>query len=643
MASSLNVRAFFTRWPVIAIVAAACFLMLGAGCPNGGTFIPDINRPPSAHAGTIRNAEVGERVVLNGLASADPDGDAIAFRWNFIDGPVNVILEDATTALPHFVPTEPGVYEFSVVVDDGRGADDRDTTLVIVGGADPEPSCPHADAGSDVTVVEESGPVTLVGVASSDPTGGPLIYAWVQLPTTEGVQVTLSDATSTSPTFDAPTVEADTDLLFELTVTNATCSRADTVGITILDLAGPVSCDTDEECDDGLFCNGAETCLAGACADGASPCDDTQVCDEDQDRCDVPGPENRAPIADAGPDQNVQAGDHVSLDGGDSSDPNHDPLAYLWVQVSGMPVTLAGSDTATPNFTAPEVDGAEQLVFRLWVDDGALTSDPDDVIVNVLPPGADDDVRIGASWSSGGGSVRVHLEWTFPNGTQPSEETTDWGTSGMSALSWPRASVPDGLHWLTFDFQSVSGTTPYFADVRYTVDFLGYSFAFLDNIVTGTGGGIAIDVTAGEGRVLYNALVDAEQPGSGGPTDLPLVEVQAGWREGTGSLRARISLQRAGDSAVPGFTSDWGEFGFARIVIPATATLPDGTYTLTFELQSMDPQQTRFADVIYQVRFPDYPFDSPLEPRTLSSGTEHTIVLEASGGGVTEISNDWFD
>ena len=54
--------------------------------------------------------------------------------------------------------------------------------------------------------------------------------------------------------------------------------------------SGP-ECVADPDCDDGLFCNGAEACVAGACVAGSAiACDDTiectiDVCDEDLDRC----------------------------------------------------------------------------------------------------------------------------------------------------------------------------------------------------------------------------------------------------------------------------------------------------------------------------------------------------------------------
>ena len=56
---------------------------------------------------------------------------------------------------------------------------------------------------------------------------------------------------------------------------------------------GPqAECDTDADCDDGLFCNGFETCEEGMCADGSDPCPDDglfcngeEICYEENDEC----------------------------------------------------------------------------------------------------------------------------------------------------------------------------------------------------------------------------------------------------------------------------------------------------------------------------------------------------------------------
>ncbi len=48
-------------------------------------------------------------------------------------------------------------------------------------------------------------------------------------------------------------------------------------------------CGDNADCDDGVFCNGVETCLDGACVDGAAACGGpTPVCDEDINECTLP-------------------------------------------------------------------------------------------------------------------------------------------------------------------------------------------------------------------------------------------------------------------------------------------------------------------------------------------------------------------
>jgi hypothetical protein len=47
-----------------------------------------------------------------------------------------------------------------------------------------------------------------------------------------------------------------------------------------------IYCTSNEQCDDGEFCNGVETCVSGECYLSASyPCDPYSCCDEDGDTC----------------------------------------------------------------------------------------------------------------------------------------------------------------------------------------------------------------------------------------------------------------------------------------------------------------------------------------------------------------------
>ena len=100
---------------------------------------------------------------------------------------------------------------------------------------------------------------------------------------------------------------------------------------------------------------------------------------------------NLPPTADAGFDQTVDEGTLVTLDGSGSSDPEGQPLAFEWVQISSPSVTLSDPDAAEPTFFAPQVSGDLLLHFRLTVSDGE-SSDSDSVYVEVrnlhvnLPP-----------------------------------------------------------------------------------------------------------------------------------------------------------------------------------------------------------------------------------------------------------------
>ena len=99
--------------------------------------------------------------------------------------------------------------------------------------------------------------------------------------------------------------------------------------------------------------------------------------------CDVP------PLADAGPDQTVNLGDVVTLDGSSSSDPEpmdpNNSITYSWVQLGGTLVTLNNASTANPTFTALNL--GETLTFQLTVtdDEGNSATDTVNVTVGTTP------------------------------------------------------------------------------------------------------------------------------------------------------------------------------------------------------------------------------------------------------------------
>ena len=91
---------------------------------------------------------------------------------------------------------------------------------------------------------------------------------------------------------------------------------------------------------------------------------------------------NSAPVADAGPDQNVATGSLVTLDGSASSDADSDPLSYSWSLTSvpvGSTAVLSDATASAPTFTA---DLAGDYVVQLIVNDGTLDSAADSVVIS---------------------------------------------------------------------------------------------------------------------------------------------------------------------------------------------------------------------------------------------------------------------
>lgn len=101
----------------------------------------------------------------------------------------------------------------------------------------------------------------------------------------------------------------------------------------------------------------------------------------------IPFP-NKKPVANAGQDQTVIAGDIVQLDGSASSDADKDELIYQWRQVAGPVVALSDSASVKPTFKTPVVDQKTVITFQLTVNDAKNSyptpnSESEPVTVNI--------------------------------------------------------------------------------------------------------------------------------------------------------------------------------------------------------------------------------------------------------------------
>jgi len=241
---------------------------------------------------------------------------------------------------------------------------------------------------------------------------------------------------------------------------------------------------------------------------------------------------DRPPVADAGADQTANAGAVVTLDGSASTDPDvpndrtPGPLTFSWIQTAGTPVALSGANTATPTFTAPNVD--ETLTFQLTVTDDEGNSVTDTVAITIigaienLPPtanaGPDQAVKGGAAVTlDGSGSSdpdagdSLTFSWTQTAGTPVALSNANTATPAFTA--------PNVTETLTFQLTVADGNGGSDPDTVNVTVTKAVTVLFIANIAGNNVTSYQDPVTV-NGNVAPDTNLQGAQTQLNGPSDM---------------------------------------------------------------------------------------------------------------------------
>ena len=452
----------------------------GSGASDSKYVTVRVNGVPEAVAGPDQSVGAGATVTLDSSGTQDVQGRNLTYSWSADrNNPVAVTLVGASSTTASF--TAPAVSEFSgasvslvfeLTVNSGAGQGpagsrvplvDTDRVTITVNN-----NPPVANAGMDQSV-GSADPVTLMGTAADEDTGG-LSYRWAQINPSAESMVTLTDEDTATATFTAPPVQTQTELIFELTVTdNIGQVSTDEVRVVVLSQLTPMA-GADQE----VNVEAENVTLSAAGSSSARPnstltyswapdannpvsvtladassamatftapavasvltfiltvSDGTEMA-TDRVVITVNGP----PTANAGANIEVSANTTVTLNGTGSSDPEGGVLTYAWTQDAGdlERVTLQSADTASATFVAPQVVTTTTLTFMLTVtDDSRAAAQTSESEVQVTITGNRAPLAaVGSDFSAEGGE-RITLSAQF---SDPDNDTLthEWSFIGAT-------------------------------------------------------------------------------------------------------------------------------------------------------------------------------------------------------------------
>jgi parallel beta-helix repeat protein len=156
------------------------------------------NDAPEAQAGPSQQVYAGDRVILDGSGSSDPNGDHISFHWELVSKPKEskARLSKPGAIKPTFKADVAGKYSVQLVVKDRWGKSGTPHTIQLHALANRPPT---ANAGEVISNVYAGDSISLYGGGSKDADGDPLTYQWKLIFRPSGSQAELSEPKAVRP------------------------------------------------------------------------------------------------------------------------------------------------------------------------------------------------------------------------------------------------------------------------------------------------------------------------------------------------------------------------------------------------------------------------------------------------------------
>lgn len=385
------------------------------------------NVPPTVSAGTNQTITLPTNSVTLTATASDADGTIASYSWLKVSGPAGgTITTPAAFQTSVTGYTNPGTYSYSVTVTDNQGATATSVVQVVVNASPPPNQPPVVNAGADKLITLPTNSVNLSGSAT-DADGTVQSYQWTKISgpvsftfgtpnaagtaltnLTNGLYILQLQATDNQggigtdqvtvqvnkPPNVPPIPNAGTDQIVQLptTTTNLAGSATDPDGVIVSHIWSALAANPAAVSFGNV--NSYTSSVSNLTVPGSyyiilTVVDDSSVTVRDTMIILVNAIPNQAPVANAGVSQVITLPTATTtIDASASTDPDGNPLTYLWTKVSGPLSYIIASSTQARTLVSNLVSG--KYVFNVRVSDnlGLFSNDTMTVEVDTLfvPP-----------------------------------------------------------------------------------------------------------------------------------------------------------------------------------------------------------------------------------------------------------------